>query len=378
MTAQPGSSSALPAVLAALFAGSIGLGMTSPLLSLAMNAAGLPRTIIGLNTAMFALAIIFFAPIAPRLMRALGSAAFLIACLLLCAAMLVLIRFYEPGWMWFPIRLVMGCGLAGLWIVTESAINQLATEKRRGLVIGLYSTVHTLGFAGGAFLIQQIGIEGWAPFIAAALAMGIACVPILFAGSLPPPAVEPKRAALKSFVGTAPFIMMGALLFGLADLGVLAMLPVYGVRAGLSESEAAFLLVAAQLVNPLVQIPLGLLADLANRRFLLLVMGVLGLGTAIALGIHIQEPATRAGILFAMGGALFAIYSLSLTLLGQRFQGPRLAEANAAFVFIYGVGALIGPAVSGVAMDLWDPHGLMVFLGLICAAYLWLGLARRA
>jgi MFS family permease len=84
----------------------------------------------------------------------------------------------------------------------------------------------------------------------------------------------------------------------------------------------------------------------------------------------------RLAVLFALGGALFAIYSLSLTLLGQRFSGERLAEANAAFVFMYGVGALVGPPLAGFAMDLWDPYGLPAFLGLVCAFYLALGLTR--
>ncbi len=315
-------------------------------------------------------------------MRRFGSAAFLVGSLLACAAMLLLIRLFEPGWIWFPIRLVMGCGLAGLWVVTESAVNQLATERRRGLLIGIYATAHTLGFAGGAFLIQQIGIEGWRPFEIAAAAMVIAGIPVVVAGPLPPPAVEATRAHIRGFVAQAPFIMMGALVFGIVDLGVLAMLPVYGVRAGLAEPDAAFLLVAAQVANPLIQVPLGAVADRVSRRALLIAVAAIGGATALALGPALAFPGLRVAVLVAMGGALFAIYSLSLILLGERFSGGRLAEANAAFVFIYGVGALIGPPLSGLAMDLWDPQGLMAVLGAVCAGYLALGLAtagrRRA
>lgn len=369
----------LSAVLASLFAGSVGLGISSPLLGLAMNAAGLARTVIGLNTAMFALAIILFAPAAPRLMKRFGSAGFLVGSLLVSAAMLLLIRWFEPGWVWFPVRLVMGCGFAGLWVVTESAVNQLAAEHRRGLLIGIYATTHTLGFAAGALLIQQIGIEGWRPYLIAAAAMVIASLPVLFAGPLPVPAVEAQRSHIRGFVSRAPFIMMGALVFGLADMGVLAMLPVYGVRAGLTEPNAAFLLVAAQVANPFIQVPLGALADRVSRRDLLIMMAGLGLTTAVLLGPALAFPFARFFVLLVMGGALFAIYSLSLTLLGERFRGGSLAEANASFVFIYGVGALIGPPLSGLAMDLFDPWGLLLVLGAVCGGYLMLGLfARRA
>jgi MFS family permease len=366
---------ALVAVLASLFVGSIGLGMTSPLLGLVMNAAGFSGTVIGLNTAMFAVAIVLFAPIAPRLMRHWGSAVFLIASLAISAVMLLVIRLFEPGWIWFPIRLFIGCGFAGLWVVSESAINQLATERRRGLLIGIYSTMHTLGFAGGAFIIQEVGIAGWTPFMTAAGSMAAAALPILLVRRLPPPAVEATRTHLREFLRLAPFIVTGALVFGIVDLGVLAMLPVYGVRAGLPEAAATQLLVAAQVANPLVQIPLGLLADRASRRALLLGMAVLGIAAAAALAPSLGSPALRIGVLVVMGGALFAIYSLSLVLLGQRFSGTRLAEANAAFVFMYGVGSLIGPPAAGLAMDLWNPNGLPGFLVLVCAVYLVLGLA---
>lgn len=366
----------LMAILACLFVGSIGLGMTSPLIALVMNAAGFSASAIGINTSMFALAIVLFMPVAPGLMRRFGSSAFLIACLAVGAATLLLIRAFDPGWIWFPLRLVIGCGFAGLWVVSESVINQLASERRRGLVIGIYSTLHTLGFAGGAFIVQEVGSRGWQPFGIAAASMAVATIPIALGGALPAPAVAPTRTHIREFLRFAPFVLAGALVFGLTDLGVLALLPVYGVRGGLGEADAAQLVVVSQIANPLVQIPLGALADRVNRRWLLMGMAATGVVSALLLAPSLASAPARLAVLFALGGALFAIYSLSLTLLGQRFSGERLAEANAAFVFMYGVGALVGPPAAGLAMDLWDPHGLPAFLGLVCGLYLALGVAR--
>ena len=350
--------------------------MTSPLIALVMNAAGFSASAIGINTSMFALAIVLFMPVAPRLMRRFGSSAFLVACLAVGAATLLLIRAFEPGWIWFPLRLVIGCGFAGLWVVSESVINQLASERRRGLVIGIYSTLHTLGFAGGAFLVQEVGSRGWLPFVIAAASMAVAIVPIVFGERLPAPAVAPTRTHFREFLRLAPFVLAGALVFGLTDLGVLALLPVYGVRGGLNEADAAQLVVVSQIANPLVQIPLGALADRVNRRWLLMGMAAIGVVSALLLAPSLASVPVRVAVLFALGGALFATYSLSLTLLGQRFSGERLAEANAAFVFMYGVGALVGPPAAGLAMDLWDPYGLPAFLGLVCGLYLALGVAR--
>jgi hypothetical protein len=73
--------------------------------------------------------------------------------------------------------------------------------------------------------------------------------------------------------------------------------------------------------------------------------------------------------LFVWGGWILGIYSIGLTILGERFKGADLANANAAFVMSYCVGLLAGPAVEGVALDAWNPHGLLAVLGAISAGY---------
>ena len=65
-----------------------------------------------------------------------------------------------------------------------------------------------------------------------------------------------------------------------------------------------------------------------------------------------------------------AIYALGLTHLGSNFRGSQLAAANAAFSILYALGTLAGPGLGGIAIDLWDPHGLPVVLGLISAVFL--------
>lgn len=71
------------------------------------------------------------------------------------------------------------------------------------------------------------------------------------------------------------------------------------------------------------------------------------------------------------------MYTVGLTLLGQRFQGSALISANAGFVVLYEIGALGGPPLSGYAMDLWNPHGLVIAMGCVCLGYAGLILYRH-
>ena len=63
------------------------------------------------------------------------------------------------------------------------------------------------------------------------------------------------------------------------------------------------------------------------------------------------------------------MYSVGLSLLGERFSGGAIAPANAAFIFAYGLGSFAGPPVAGGAMDMIGPWGLLVTLAAISASY---------
>jgi hypothetical protein len=60
---------------------------------------------------------------------------------------------------------------------------------------------------------------------------------------------------------------------------------------------------------------------------------------------------------------------VGLTHLGARLTGSDLASANAAFIFMYSVGMLAGPAMTGVGMDALGPQGLVVVPALILVGY---------
>ncbi len=76
------------------------------------------------------------------------------------------------------------------------------------------------------------------------------------------------------------------------------------------------------------------------------------------------------GLLFVWGGVASGIYPIVLSMAGDRFHGGELMTVNAAMIMAYGLGALAGPALGGVAMDIRNPHGLpwlfvLLFAGLL-------------
>ncbi|NQV44996.1 MAG: MFS transporter, partial [Rhodospirillales bacterium] len=81
-------------------------------------------------------------------------------------------------------------------------------------------------------------------------------------------------------------------------------------------------------------------------------------------------------LLFFWGGCAWALYTVGLAMLGERFQGGTLAASNATFVVAYEIANIIGPPAAGFALDTWENHGFMVFMGTAAAIYTFLAIAR--
>ena len=122
--------------------------------------------------------------------------------------------------------------------------------------------------------------------------------------------------------------------------------------------------------EPLVQIPLAMLADRFDRRRMLMACFVVALVCPALLPLTLSSGPLMWAVLVAWGGATMAIYTMSLAVMGDSVPRAELAGANAAFVMMYELGSIGGPAVAGGAMDLAGPNGLMVVLGLIAGGYL--------
>jgi len=67
-------------------------------------------------------------------------------------------------------------------------------------------------------------------------------------------------------------------------------------------------------------------------------------------------------VLFVLGASGFGIYTVVLAEMGDRFDGAMLLAGNAAFALMWGVGGIVGPPMTGSAMDLIGGVGLPLSL----------------
>jgi MFS family permease len=370
---------ALAAAIACVTAVGIGLSLSVPLLSLEMERMGVSGTLIGLNTAIAGIASICVVPFVPRLGARIGILPLLWSCVAIGTASLIGFKaLFSFGW-WFPLRFVFSAALGALFVLSEYWINAAAPPRRRGLVMGVYATVLALGFAAGPGLLALVGTVGWPPYLAGAALFALAGVPLILARGLSPDLGRGTGRSVASFVMAVPSATVGALVFGAAETGGFALLPVYGLQIGFDAGAAAFLVSVMALGNVAFQIPIGLLSDrVADRRRLLLALATVGVVGAALIPLASAEARLLYLVLFVWGGVTGALYTVGLAHLGARFTGADLASANAAFILLYNVGLVIGPPIAGAGMDALPPHGFPLSLAGFFAFYVAVVLWRLA
>lgn len=348
----------------------IGLGM--PLLSIVLEQRGHSASAIGLNTAVAGVASLAAAPLATPLAARFGVANTMAVMILVGALAFLGFHFAEAFWMWFPLRVAMHFAITVLFILSEFWITTSAPPHRRGLVLGIYATVLSLGFALGPWLFGQLGSRGFLPFGVGFGIVILALIPVL-AARRESPTISGGRhmAGFTRFLWLVPTATAAVLVFGAVETGGFALFPVYGTRIGYSEAETALLLTMIGLGNVMLQIPIGMLSDrMRDRRILLIACAAVGLVGMLVLPQLAGHWKLVAGLLFLWGGVVAALYTVGLAHLGSRLSGEDLAAANAAFIFCYGIGMVLGPQAIGIGMDLFGNQGFCWSLALFFGLYL--------
>ncbi len=368
------------AAIASISVVGIAIGLGVPLLSVILESRGHSATMIGANTAVAGIASIIAAPFATPLAARFGVVPVMLAAILAGGIAFVSFYFLPQFWMWFPMRAVLHFSLTLLFILSEFWISSSAPPHRRGLILGVYATVLSLGFAFGPWLFSQLGSSGFAPFgITFALVM-VAAIPVLAAYRESPDmrtSAGDSASSFARYIWLVPMATAAVLVFGAVETGGFALFPVYGGRIGYSEAEAALLLTAVGLGNVFLQIPLGLISDrMRDRRYLLVICAAVGLVGVLLLPLAAGNWHASASILFLWGGVVAGLYTVGLAHLGSRLSGRDLASANAAFVLCYGIGMLLGPQAIGIGMDLFGPNGFAWSLAVFFVAYLVLAAFR--
>ncbi len=344
-------------------------GLAWTLLALRLEHQGFDATAIGLNAAAQSFGIVTMGFVAPWAMARVGLVRGCGAAISVAIAVMLLLPVFDSYMAWLLLRFLLGAGACFLFIAGESWIVLIAPPRYLGRVVGILGLIWGGAFALGPIIVGIVGIGGWGPFLIGAAAAFCAGLPLLFVGSVQAPAQAHKPPNFFALLRRSPGPLIAVALLGLVESSHDSLLPIYGLRLGMDVHVAVLLVTVVLSGLTLIQLPIGWIADHMDRRRLLLIATLSGLlltlGFSVTATTVLQWP-----ILFLLGAAIGSIWAVSLALIGDEFDAEHVAGANAVRAILYGGAAVAGPLISGTAMDLWVPHGLIAALVLMWLIYL--------
>jgi MFS family permease len=355
---------ALVAAISLIAAVGVGLSLSLPLLSVELERMGVSATASGIASAIGGFASILIAPFVPRIAARIGVGVLIAGAIAVAVATMIAFKLTMDYWAWLPLRFLLSACLGVLFILSEFWISTVAAPERRGVIMGVYATVLSLGFAAGPTLLAVVGTSGWTPYLAGAALFLLAALPLVLGRGRLPTVPTKQRKPVFGYLAAAPLAALAGFASGAIETGAISLLPVFGLRNGLEASTSALLVSAVALGSILTQIPIGLLSDRVDRRYLLLAIAAVVIAMSGAIGLAAGRSTTTLVICLAIwGGFTSAFYTIGLAHLSSRFAAADLVGANAGFVIMFNVGVLAGPPLGGAALDVSSRYGFGLAMG---------------
>lgn len=319
--------------------------------------------------------------LAPEMIRRVGHVRVFAALASFISAVLILYPTIADPWVWTIGRVIIGFCFSGVYVTSESWMNNAATNENRGKALSLYMIVQMVGIVAAQALLLTADPSGFVLFVIPSVLVSISFAPILLSISPTPAFDTTKPMSLREIMKITPLGSVGMFLLGGVFAAQFGMAAVYGGQAGLTLPEISTFVAAFYVGATVLQYPLGWLSDNMDRRVLIgMTAAAGGFGGVIGLLLGGYFPLLLLAA-FLIGGTSNPLYSLLIAYTNDFLEVEDMAAASGGLIFINGVGAIAGPLIAGWLMEAWGPGGyflLIAVLLLALAAYAVYRMTQRA
>jgi MFS family permease len=353
---------AIAAVLFSIFIFLVGSGLVSTLIPVRGDLAGFNDLAIGLIGAAYYAGFVIGCYVSPGMLARSGHIrTFAVAAGLAAAAVLVQSMLIDEP-VWVIARLGFGFSAACIYTVTESWLNDRASNETRGHILALYLSISFGGLVIGQWLYTTAAPTSYVLFSVAAIFYALCLVPVGLTRLPQPVPAEVPQLRLRRFYRIAPVGVAGCAAVGFANGAVWTLAPVYAHDHHITNVLLAAFMSAFTLAGALVQVPAGRLSDLMDRRYLIALMSALAgaAGLALALFGGLNEDMTI--LLFAVyGGMSLPIYGLSVAHTNDWIPREDFVEASATLLLVNALASVMGPILAATITTHTTTAALFMF-----------------
>jgi MFS family permease len=341
----------------------IGIGLQGTLIALRASLEQFSITMTGFIMSAYFMGFIAGSYVCPVLIRQVGHIRAFAAFAAITAAAAVTHGMLIDPWIWFVLRIITGTCMVGLYMVIESWLNVIARDEERGRFFAVYMMITLLAMALGQYLILVDDIGGYRLFSLTTLLVALAVVPVVLTRIIQPALVSIKAVSLGHLYNVSPLGVSSALVSGINTGAFWGLGALFAQRIGMSETGIALFMSLTVVGGVLLQWPIGHLSDRHDRRHILVLVSLINAVIAFLAYLSVDvSHVLLIAIAVGYGGFAFSLYGISVAHVNDHVDAEHTLETSRGLLLIYGIGAVIGPAVASFVMQQAGPGSLLLFL----------------
>ena len=289
------------------------------------------------------------------------------------ASLIILLHsiFIHP-FIWFFLRVLTGISMVSIYTVAESWLNDRASNKNRGSILSIYMVILYGSMGIGMFLLNFSNPLKFEPFILISVITSVALVPILLTKKKPPTFKKIKAMSLKEVYIASPFGMVSSFFYGTIQSALFTLLAVYAASMNFSIFHISLVTFLLAISGAISQWPIGKISDSFDRRKVIIYSTFAAAFFALCAiltsrQMYLPGDLATSKTWFYISLILFSVcslpmFSLILAHTNDFIPKEKFVAAGASLQFTFGMGAMGGPFLCSIFMNIVGLNGFFVFL----------------
>ncbi len=273
---------------------------------------------------------------------------------------------------WFLLRILTGVSIVCIYTVAESWLNDRSNNKNRGSVLSVYMVILYGSMGIGMFLLNFSSPQNFQPFILISVITSLALIPIFLTKKKPPTFKKIKAMNLKNLYEASPFGIVSSLFYGTIQSALFTLLAVYATSMNFTILEISIVTFLLAISGSIAQFPIGKLSDIYDRRKVI-VFSTFGaaifsiIAIFVSKQMYLPDGLATSKLWFYIFFILFSfcslpMFSLILAHTNDYISKDKFVAAGAGLQFAFGLGAISGPFLCSIFMDIVGANGFFIFL----------------
>lgn len=342
-----------------------GNGLQGTLLGLRASVEGFPVFVTGIVMSLYYAGYFIGCLITSKMLASVGHIRVFAALASIASTTILLHGVFVEPILWGFVRVVSGISFAGLFIVSESWLNSIATNKLRAKIFGFYLMVTNGGHFAGQFLINVAPLEDIGLFILVSILVSLSMLPLTLANKPSPGFELSENLPIKSLFKSSQLALASVFTSGICAGTIFGIGAVYATESGQSSSWAAAFVATYIAGSATIPLVLGSISDNMDRRLMIIIIAFSGFVASTAFTFVEVMPYIPFILIYMIGGFVTSLYGVGLAYMNDHIKPEQSVSASTTLILVNGCGAMLGPLFGGLIMDVIGTTALFIAFAIV-------------